>query len=283
MTALAPDVLPGCSIALKCANDPSILRCLDSIDDDVSVNVVITPNDTIAGLLRDREVPFSVTDYGNIAKSTELSVQEAEHDQVIVMDSDTWFLPGSIRKIREALQEHVFAKPTLHFESSGPVTRAIAGKRHAFNNQPGYVTNPGLGMRRAEVADRCGGYIFNPHIRWTEDADLNYRAGLAGLEAAYVPEAVVCHEPVTLRHDLRAAFLYGIGKRLSIEHTPGRVPYEEFPDIAIAALKGALPSNLARKVQREGMSQATLDIMWQAFYIAGYHAQKRTNKWTLEE
>ena len=279
----AEAALPGCSIALKCANDTTITRCLDSIDDDVSVHVVITPNDAIEGILREREVPYSITEYGNIAKSTELSVWACEDDNVIVMDSDTWFLPGSIRKLREALLVDPLAKARLEFQTSGHISEVIASHRHPFNNRPNYATNPGLAMRRTEVRDACRGYIFNPKIRWTEDADLQYRLGQTDLTVAYVPEAVVQHEPITLSHELRAAFLYGVGKRLSIENTPDRVPYEELPDVLKRAVLSMNPANIVRKIREQGVEISALNLAWNAYYLSGYHAQKHTKKWTLPE
>lgn len=279
----SPIDLAPCSIALKGANDPLIERCLDSIDDDVSVHAVITPYDTTEGILRERNIPYTVTAYGNIAKSTEISVQEAEHDHVIVMDSDTWFAPGSIRHLREALKESPLAKGKIEFLADSAITRAIARHREPFNCQPDSVSNPGLAMRRSEVAQACRGYIFNPLIRWTEDADLNYRVQQAGLPITYVPEAIIRHDPVSLDHELRAAFLYGVGKRLSIEHTPDRQPYEEFPTIAMNALRGVLPHNMLKKGRTLGWDVAVLDSAWQIVYHAGYHAQKRTQKWTVPE
>ena len=275
--------LAGCSIALKCANDPQIERCLDSIDDDVDVHVVITPNDTIEGILRDRGVGFSVTDFGNIAKSCEIGVNEAENDNIIIMDSDAWFVPGSIRKLRLALRDNTLAKPRLEFLSAGRISDVVARHRLPFNNQPGYATNPGLAFRRQEVREACGGYVFNDKIRWTEDADLNYRAELAGLETVLVPEACVRHGAISLHHELKTAWLYGVGKRLSIEHTPGREPYEEFPDIAVAALKALRPDRVAKNIYSQGLAVAALDATWQSIYIAGYHAQKRTGRWTVDE
>lgn len=274
--------LPGCSIALKCADDFAIERCLDSIDDDVSVNVVITPNERIAAILREREVPYSITEYGNIAKSTEIGVNEAEYDNVIVMDSDTWFMPGSIRLLREALQANTMAKADVQFLGDTAMAKLIARARHRFNSQSNYVTNPGLAMRKQEVRELCNGYIFNPLIRWTEDADLNYRAQKAGIEVAFVPEAVVLHEPIGLNHELKAAFLYGVGKRLSVEHTPGREPVEEFPEIILDALNAVLPKNAASKIICDGLDIALLDTAWRVAYLSGYHAQKNTGHWTLK-
>ncbi len=283
MTAVEtyPSELPGCSIALKCANDPLIVRCLDSIDDDVSVNVVVTPNPAIESILEDRGLPYTVTEFGNIAKSTQLSVEEAEHDNVIVMDSDTWFEPGSIRKLREALLDNVLAKGRVVFREDSFLSGVIARHRNIFNSQPQYVTNPGLAIRREEVTALCRGYLFNPLIRWTEDADLNYRAQQAKVPIEFVPEAVINHDPVSLQHELKAAFLYGIGKRLSIENTPDRLPDEEVQDIVRSIFEGAKPRNIMRKIAEQGIDGTSLDILWQTIYLTGYHAQKSTKHWSV--
>jgi GTP:adenosylcobinamide-phosphate guanylyltransferase len=117
MTAM---VQAECSIAIKCADDPLIERCLDSIDDPgVAINVVATPSPRIEALLEKREVPYSLTSYGNIAKAAQISVEEAAHDHVIVMDSDAYFAPGAINILRNAIETAPVAKPRLEFQSDG--------------------------------------------------------------------------------------------------------------------------------------------------------------------
>jgi hypothetical protein len=272
--------LPGCTIALKCADDPSIANCLDSIDDNVSVHVVITPSDRIQRLLEERGVEYSMTEYGNIARSAQLSIERSPEDTVIVMDSDTRFTPGSIRRLREALVSNIVAKPAIEFETDGYVSSVIARARHSFNNRPDFATCPGLAFRKRELTEACG-QIFNPLIRWTEDADLNFRMHQAGVGMAFVPEAKILHGPVDLGHELRSAFYYGIGKRLSVEHTPGRATPEEFPDCIINALHS--PRRIRENLQSVGVAGFVLDAVWQGIYLTGYHRQKHTGAWSITE
>ncbi len=272
--------LPPCTIGLKCADDPSIVECLNSIDDDVSVHVVITPSERIERLLKKRSVDYSLTEYGNIAKSAQLSIERAPSDNVIVMDSATCFTPGSIRKLREALLTSVVAKPSIRFETDSYISEVISRGRHAFNNRPDFATCPGLAIRRTELTEACG-RIFNPLIRWTEDADLNFRMKQASVSMAFVPDAQIVHGPIHLPHELRAAFYYGVGKRLSVEHTPGRETPEEFPGFLINALKA--PLRIRENLQSSGVAGLLLDTVWQGIYISGYHAQKLLGKWTIAE
>ena len=284
-TPTPPEVLDGCSIALKCANEPTELleRFFASIDDDVAVNVVATPNRSNEGYLRHRRIPYTLTEYGNIAMSTQLSVDQAEFDTVIIADADTYFLPESIRCLREALSKHELVKPRIVFDvGNGYVSKLIARHREPFNSQPDYASNPGLGFHRASLRTQCGGYIFNPLIRWTEDADLNHRVKKAGLTTHYVEEAVIVHDAITMQHELRAAFFYGIGKRLSIEHTPGRQPREEAAQVLRDVLKAIRPDHMAHRINSTGADVVMLDTIWQAIYLAGYHAQKRTGNWTVK-
>lgn len=272
--------LPPCSIGLKCADDVAIERCLDSIDDDVSVHVVITPSQRIERILNRRGVEYSTTAYGNIARSAQLSIERSPTDNVIVMDSDTWFMPGSIRRMREALVDNIVAKPRIRFETNMYTSEVIARGRHAFNNRPDFATCPGLAVRKTELTEACG-QIFNPLVRWTEDADLNFRMHQAGIGLKLVPEAEIVHGPIDLAHELRAAFFYGIGKRLSVEHTPGRLTPEEFPDFVINALRA--PLRVRENLQSTGPAGLGLDALWQAIYLAGYHAQKKLGRWTITE
>lgn len=275
-------MLPKCSVAIKCADDIQIERCLDSIDEpDVAVNAVITPSDRIQSLLHKRGIPYTVTEYGNIAKSAQLSVSQAEHDSVIVMDSDAYFLPGTINKLRNALLTSVVAKPQLVFLDAGTrISKLIAESRCKYNAIPNHVTNPGLALRRAELEARCG-YIFNPYIRWTEDTDLNYRMHQNDIPIKYVPDAIIYHDPVSLHHELRCAFLYGIGKRLSIEQTPGRIPTEEFISLAQSLLSKKLLKSIRSSINDKGIDGAILAGVWRTLYLSGYHSQKKLDWWSV--
>lgn len=275
--------LAECSIAVKCADDPLLERCLDSIDDPtVAVNAVITPSKRIEALLNDRDIPYVTTEHGNIAKSAQISVEEAEHDNVIVMDSDAYFAPGAISRLRVALSSAVVAKPRLEFHDRGTrISRAIAGNRRSYNASPDRATNPGLAIRRKELAERCG-YIFNPLIRWTEDMDLNHRMKVNDVPIAYVPEAVVFHDPISLRHELHSAFLYGIGKRLSIEHTPGRESSEELSIVLGGLVKNNMLKTVRDSLAERGIDGTLLEVTWQSLYLAGYHSQKRLGCWTVD-
>lgn len=274
-----------CSIGIKCADDPLIERCLDSIDDPtVSVNAVITPSYRIQDLLEERGVPYVITDYGNIAKSAQLSLEHAEHDNVIIMDSDAYFGAGAIQGLRRALSTAVVAKPRLEvLEGSSHISKVISKHRKVFNDQPNYAVNPGLALRRTELEQQCGGYIFNPKIRWTEDADLNYRMQKNDVPLTYVPDAVLYHNPVALKHELRCALLYGAGKRLSIEHTPGRDPTEELSMIARRIIDGTTFRAMHETVHEKDLGGAVLSAIWRTLYLAGYHIQKHTKRWSLPE
>jgi len=274
--------LPGCSITIKCANDPLIERCLDSIDDDVSVHAVITPSEAIEAILRARGIPFTRTDYGNIAKSCEIGVNEAEHDNIIVMDSDSSFAPGSIRRLREALQHYPLARGKVQILGNTAMSEMIAKRRQVFYDCEDFTVNPGLALRRDVVREHCGGFVFNPLVRWTEDADLNFRARQAGLKVGFVPESVILHDPVALKHELRTAFLYGVGKRLSVEHTPDRQSVEGLWDITVAAFKGLSPRSVISKLREYGPGVMLLERAWRVLYLAGYHAQKHTGRWSVQ-
>ena len=277
--------LPPCSVAIKCADDMDIVRCLDSIDDpEVAVNAVITPSERVEALLRERGVPFVLTEYGNIAKSAQLSVEAAEHDNVIVMDSDVYFAPGAIRLMRAALLHSPVVKPALRFEDDGSYfSRLVAGSRNRYNDVPNKAINPGLALRRREVAARCGELIFNPHIRWTEDADLNYRLQREGVPVQYVPEAEVWHGPVSLKHELRCGFLYGVGKRLSVEHNPDRIAREDPAQLFRTLTSPATYAAALERARQNGIPATLLAGAWRTLYYAGYYAQKHSQRWTLEE
>lgn len=275
--------LPGCSVAIKCADDLRIERCLDSIDDSaVSVHAVITPSERIEDFLRERDIRYVTTEYGNLAKSAELAVLEAEHDNVIIMDSDAYFEPGAVRLLRTALVTAPVAKPRLEFLDDGSwISKLIADSRRRYNATPNHATTPGLGLRRQEVIESCG-RSFNPSVRWAEDTDLNYRIQRARLDIANVTDAVVVHDAVSLRHELRCAFQFGVGKRLSVENTSGRPSKEELGLVLSSLVKMGNVRKAIDFIGHSGLDAALLQSVWRVLYLTGYHAQKRTGRWSLE-
>ena len=241
----------------------------------------MTPNEELKELFESRGVSYTVTDYGNIAKSTEVSISDAIDDHVIVMDADTWFVPGSIRKLRESLQTSIIAKPRIEFLTDNWMSKVIASKRRPFYDRPDYPANPGIAIRKSEVKPLVGGYIFNPNVRWTEDADLNYRLKNAGVPVSYIPDAILFHDTINLDHELRTAFYYGIGKRLSVEQNPNRPSTEDLPKAAIDFIKEFHPQNLADSVSQIGKAATVLQLAWRVIYLSGYNAQKISGRWTV--
>lgn len=274
--------LPSCSVAIKCADDPKIVECLDSIDDSsVAINAAITPSERVEEILREREIPYVITEYGNIGKTAQLCVSTAEHDNVIVMDSDSIFAPNTIQLLRQALVDHPVVKPKLRFENDGAyISKVIAASRERYNSIPDKATCPGLAIRRSEVAEACGGLIFKPQVRWTEDADFNYRLRQNNIPVHFVPDAEIWHGPVSLSHELRCGFLYGVGKRLSMDNDATRPSREDFSILLKNIVAASTYRDAAQRVSEYGLGGTLLATAWRTLYYAGYHAQKYSGNWT---
>lgn len=205
------------SIIIPCADDVRIKNCIDSIDEDVEIVVVLngTTNEVVK-ILEDHSVRKVEIKERNLSKSLNIGIESAANQYVILIDSDCRFEKGAIRSLFNGLQNSYIAKGMVVFQSNDFFSKVIAKAREYSYYNPPKPYNPFLGIRK-DVKKHIGGYYFDETIHWTEDADLSTRLKKAEIKVKYIFSAIAFHAPITLRQDLRSAFRYGIGKRIRVE------------------------------------------------------------------
>lgn len=211
------------TIVIPCKDDPCLLECIDSIDLNCEVLIIINGSSDayIAEMkpeLTKRKVRMECLSEPNLAKALEYGVWAASYDAILFMDSDCRFVSGAIAKLLEARSkgeptQEVFKGLVCFDPGKTWLSTIIARSRHRHTAAPKTAYKPPLLVDR-RLAPKIGGYFFDARLRWKEDSDLDWRLRTAGCDIVLVPSACILHAPLSLQTDLRSNFRYGIGAAL---------------------------------------------------------------------
>ena len=250
------------TIVIPCKDDPRVLDCITSIDHACEVLVVINgSSDAFFDAIEPRLIALGARVErllpANLSAALQHGVIASRHDAILFMDADCLFLPTTITRLLTAMTAgdatgQVF-KGRVDFDPGrGWLSRLIARSRHRHTSAPNTAFKPPLLVDR-RIAPRIGGYFFDPRLRWKEDADLDWRLRVAGIEVIAVPEASIRHAALGLRDDLRSNFRYGVGAALGelldipLTHPKRSLTYTRSHDgTAVAAYMAV--ANLARAI-----------------------------------
>jgi SAM-dependent methyltransferase len=258
------------SIVIKCKDDFRVFDCIKSIDEEVDVVVSLMPNKTIQRKLEALGVRYVTSPPGNLAITSNRGIDSAKHEKVIIMDSDTTFASGCIRELYKALDLYNVARPKIVYQRDRKVfLSGIIGRCRAFVNEYPLTYTPGLGINKT-IKDRIGGRIFDEDIPWAEDDDLYQRISEASIPVAYVDHAEVYHTPISLKHDLRAAYRIGGGVRLSVEKNNRDAP-EYITNWLNRFLKGEQLREFWEMFKVKGGTVAIYNILWAISYYLGFY------------
>lgn len=257
------------SIIIPCADDVRIKNCIDSIDEDVEIIVVLNgPTIEVTKILEGYNVRKIEIKERNLSKSLNMGIEESTNQHVILIDSDCRFEKGAIRALFKNMMDNFIVKGKIVFLNNDFFSRVIAGVREYSYYNPPKPYNPFLGIRK-DVKNLIGGYYFDETIHWTEDADLNTRLKKAKIKVAYVFSARAFHAPVTLRQDLRSAFRYGIGKRIRVEKRKSIGAGTHFLKVFDVTLK-------------KGVGAGLYYLIWNCSYFFGYLFQIAANPYKVD-
>ncbi len=146
---------------------------------------------------RDRVPGLRVIDLagsGTIGRGRNASVHAAAGDHIVMCDADDVVAPGWLAGLAGALREHALVGGALERSLLAPngIGRGLdtAPSLDPFGRMRVLTSNCGF---RREVFDRVGG--FDEALTRGEDIEFGWRAGLAGYDPHFVPEAIVHVRP----------------------------------------------------------------------------------------
>ncbi|RJG26173.1 glycosyltransferase family 2 protein [Paenibacillus thiaminolyticus] len=255
------------AIVIPAYNDPRLERCLKSIDEDVEVVVVLngaTPE--IKRIAKSHPVRIRELDEPNLSRAYNEGILSAASSNVLIMDSDCVFEPGTIRSLYRLLDEAPLAKGRVVFAYRSFIGKTVARARHIHTTRKNAYSPP-LAFRKS-IVNKIGNYYFDAELKWTEDFDFDARVQRAKLPIAYEHSAKVIHPELTLRQDLRSAFHYGTG------HARGVIKQKTGYG-RLGKMWAGLPKLYSLIKKKYGAATASYYVVWQISFWLGYKKQMR--------
>lgn len=260
------------SVIINCKADWRVFECIQSIDEDVEVIVVLVPNLELEAALCERGIRFIHTKPGNYSLNCNLGITAASNDRIIIMDSDCVFTPGCLRRLARLLEDYPLARARIKFLSSNSMllSETIGRSRSAINNRiPIRAYTPGLGLQRKIVEQALNGTFFDERVFWAGDSEFSRRVSTSGLRIAYDPVAEVIHAPISITHEIRSAYLLGQGSRIQTYYKL-RYNYEKISDL----LQKLRPKNIIRSIWNSyriaGPGGPFVVLLWNIGFYVGY-------------
>ena len=206
------------TVIITVADDVRIKKCIESIDRDVEILVVLdNSTEEVKNIVKSFDnVKFLEISEKNLGLSRELAIKKSKFKNIFLMDSDCIFGKGCIEKTYQALKKFKIVKCHVIFSHKNLIESVISKVRDYITYNEIKAFAPGLAFRKDILKD-IGNYFFDEDIHWVEDSELNNRIKKANIKIGYIQDAIIYHSPLTIYQDLRSAFRYGCGKRIGVE------------------------------------------------------------------
>jgi len=255
------------SIVLPCADDDGIERCLASIDEDVEVVAVLNgAHPSVRAAVASRQLTVVEIPERNLGAACQAGCVAAANDHVLLMNTDATFAPGALAKMMADWRPGTVVRASLVFDGDNARARWIENLQNHQMSNPDRAYQPGLLFSRA-IVDDIGGYFFDEHIHWTEDADFDRRARAVGVTVT-VSAGVVRHGAVTVTRKLRSAFRYGLGRAIAErKRLYGTTPHYR-PKLS------AFVADAKATAARYGTPTAAYGVIWNLSFMCGVYAQR---------
>lgn len=271
------------TVVIASSEDESVFECIESVNGEAAIAVSLTPYAPIETRLSKMGIPFVVVPRGNLGVTFNAGIELAITNKVIVMTDDAAFKPEAIEKLAQGLEQYDACKARLSFQYDDvhPLSRVVASARDFINSSPTRVFTPGLAIRKG-IKDQMGGHFFNEQVRWAEDAEFSYRFHKSGLRFGYIEDAVVTHPAVSVRHDLKGAFLIGLSKRRSVDLGLRQGDEDMMPTFR-RILSGETLARRIRLVKQKDVATLLYMLIWDGFYNFGYNLRRVGLSGPIEE
>ncbi len=259
------------SVVIRCKDDMRVFECIESIDYNVEIVVVMNDNQELEGKLHDIGVTCRISPSGNLSVVSNIGFSQSTSDKIIITDSDTLFGKDCIHAFISGLDEYEVVRAPLRFASTQKTfSKTIAESRDYVNSLP-VVYTPGIAVTR-RLPEMIGGYLFDNAVPFGVDANLNYRIQREHIPVRYLSDVWVSHAAETLHHDLKAARRIGAGCRESSKRLAELYPDTSRKQIG-KSLKGVKLSQYPDLFRKKGLRILAYQTLWDLGYYYGYYLE----------
>lgn len=260
------------SIVVSSSNDFRIFNCIKSIDYPCEVLAAITPNEAMEQKLENSKIKYIHSPKGNEGLKNNRGIKACSNNKVILVDSDCVFAKGAISKLIKALDEYDVCKGrVIYKQRNNYMSKLIAGARDYINSNKTLAYTPGLALNRAKVINNMG--LFREDVYWAADSEFSYRMHKKGLKFGCIGSAKLYHPAIPLKHDLKGAFLIGVGKRRAVD-AGARTGDEDILPTLKRLITGLSTQNKFDILKKKGLGTLIYMFVWDIFYYAGYYLRR---------
>lgn len=201
------------SIIIRCKDDFRVIDTINSIDYPSEIIVTLVPNTKIRDTLKKMNIIVIEVPDNNTGLANNIGLENASNECCIIMDSDSVFMKGYIKKCSDAINngyDIARGKIIFDFSKNNFISKIIASARDYFNNICQLPYSPGLAIRKSFAVRICG---FNEKIRWSTDDEFSRRFIDNGARYFFIDDVFIKHAPISFKHDLKAAYRTGIATK----------------------------------------------------------------------
>lgn len=259
------------TVIINCYNDPCVFHCIDSIDENVEIIVILVENKEIQQQLENKGIRYILTEKGNYSVNCNIGIKNALYDNIFIVDSDCIFAMGCLKLSYRLSDKYKLVRSRIEFLYENKFfSKAIATLRSDINNDiPIKAYTPGLLINRS-IKNKLNGYFFDESISWASDSEFNYRVKRAGIIIGFTPESVIYHQPITLFHEIRSGYRLGRGQGLIVKK--GKRENFETPLMVLKKfISGAIFQNYRAVYRRSGWKGLVLMYFWDIAYYIGFY------------
>lgn len=260
------------SIVVSSSNDFRIFDCIKSIDYPCQVIAVITPNERMERKLESLKIKYIHSPKGNEGLKNNRGIKACSYNKIILVDSDCVFGKGTISRLIKALDDYDVCKGrVIYKDGNSHISRLIASARDYINSNRNLAYTPGLALNKAKVIKKMG--LFREDVFWAADSEFSHRMHKKGLKFGYIRNAKLYHPTIPLKHDLKGAFLIGVGKRRAVD-AGSRVGDEDILPTLKRLVAGLSIQNKIDILNKKGFGTLIYMFVWDIFYYAGYYLRR---------
>lgn len=255
------------SIIIPVHNDLRIERCVKSIDEEVEVIAALNrPTKEVSNLVTKLRLITCEIGKNNLGIAYNKGLDTASNDTVLFMDSDCVFEPGTIGLLYNSFKKDpnlILAKGYVEYKSNSLESELVRRARRVNTSNVPYAFTPALMIKKQVFEKINDGYSFAEDVVWCVDYEFELRRKKAGIPLKIVPDARIYHDPLSIKSDLKSAFMYGTGKRIRHERTGEKVD-----------LIGVIKNPILKGVKEEGLVVGLYLTIWKTALYTGYYTQK---------
>jgi GT2 family glycosyltransferase len=260
------------SVVTPVRDDPLIGQAITSVPAGIDHVVAFTqPSDRVRTIVEAHREKSGLrlveTSAVGMAPGVNRGVEAARHEKVVLLDSDCTLEPGTLEAYARALDASAFVRGRT-IVRQGPGWARFSGLGQAELNRTfargrARLIGPSIAFRRTAFLE-LGGY--DPHSGASCDHEFVLRMEDRGITTAFEADAVIFHQALTFRIDVRAHLGYGRSMAYIDQRRGGRY------GLGICTLR-LYPSTLANKLVYRGLESVFRSLLLGTVMLYGYADQ----------